>query len=83
MKDLVIKGNWIKRELIILATTFIFAFVVNVIGIMKHNTRWIELLSQLHVVIILMVVLYILLWLVRLIIYLVVLPFRNNKNRRK
>ena len=78
MKDLVIRGNWLKKELIIFASTFIFAFIVNIIGIIKHNTQWIELVSQLHVVFILAVVLYILLWLVRLIIYVVILPFRKK-----
>ncbi|MDT8400326.1 MAG: hypothetical protein RQ743_01420 [Bacteroidales bacterium] len=83
MKDLVIKGNRIKRELIILGIMFLFAAIINVIGIIKHDTRWIELLSQLHVVIILMFILYALLWLVRAIIYLVTFPFRNKKNSKK
>jgi len=82
MKDLVIKGSWIRRELIILAIIFLFAVVVNVIGIIKHDTGWSELLSQLHVVFILMFILYALLWLLRLIIYLVTFPFRNKKNSK-
>lgn len=83
MKDLVIKGKWIRRELIILAVIFIISVAANVIGIIIHNTKWIELLSQLHVVIILTAVLYILVWVVRLIVYAVVLPFRNIKNNKK
>lgn len=79
MKDLVIKGKRIRNELIILASLFILSFIVNIIGIIIHDTSWIELLSQLHVVLILTLVLYVLLWLVRLIIYFVVWPFRKKK----
>jgi hypothetical protein len=79
MKDLVIKGKWIKRELIVLAVLFVSAVIINIIGIVKHGTQWIELLSQLHVVIILTLLLYVLLWLVRLIIYAVSLPFKRKK----
>lgn len=80
MRDLVVKGRWIRRELIIIAVLFLIAVLLNVAGIIKHDTRWIELLSQLHVVFILTFILYILLWLPRLIIYLVSLPFKNKKN---
>ncbi|MGM0667071.1 MAG: hypothetical protein ACQETA_07090 [Bacteroidota bacterium] len=80
MKDLVIKGSRIRRELIILAALFTFSFILNIIGIIKHDTNWLELLSQLHVVLILTLVLYVLLWIVRLIIYFVVWPFRKKRN---
>ncbi len=79
MKDLVIKGKWIRRELIILAVLFLVAIITNVIGIIIHDTRWIEIISQIHVVLILTLVLYVLLWLVRLIIYAVILPFKKKK----
>lgn len=79
MKDLVIKGKRIRKELIILAVLFTLSFIMNVIGIIKHDTGWTELLSQLHVVLILTLVLYVLLWPVRLIIYFVVFPFRKKK----
>ena len=81
MKDLVIKGKWIKRELIVLAVIFFIAVIINIIGIIQHNTEWIEMLSQLHVVIILTIVLYALIWLLRLLIYVVVLPFRKINNQ--
>lgn len=78
MKDLVIKGKWLKRELIFLALIFLLALIVNVIGIVKHDTKWIEMLSQIHVVIILTLILYFLMWLIRLIIFVVILPFRRK-----
>ncbi|MEE4213486.1 MAG: hypothetical protein V2I34_00370 [Bacteroidales bacterium] len=79
MKDLVIKGKRIINELIILASLFILSFIINITGIIIHDTAWIELLSQLHVVFILTLVLYILLWVVRLIINFVVWPFRKKR----
>lgn len=81
MKDLLIKGKWIKRELIILALLFIAAIIFNITGIVKHDTRWIEMLSQLHIVLILTLIFYVLLWVVRLIIYVLILPFRKKSNK--
>jgi len=81
MKDVVIKGKWIKRELILLAVIFLLAVIVNIIGIVKHDTRWIEMLSQMHVVLILTLLVYALIWLVRLIIFVVILPFRKKSNK--
>jgi len=82
MKDLVINGKRIIKELIILASLFILSFIINVIAILIHDTEWIELLSQLHVVLILTLVLYALLWLVRLVIYFVIFPFRKKTDRQ-
>jgi len=81
MKDVVIKGKWIKRELILLAVIFFLALIINMIGIVKHDTRWIEMLSQIHVVLILTLLVYALVWLVRLIIFVVILPFRKKSNK--
>ena len=81
MKDVVIKGKWIKRELILLAVIFLMAMIINIIGIVKHDTRWIEMLSQMHVVLILTLLVYALIWLVRLIIFVVILPFRKKSNK--
>jgi len=78
MKDLVIKGKWIRRELIILSILLLIAVIINIIGIVQHNTKWIELLSQLHVVVLLTIILYVLLWVIRLIIILISLPFKKQ-----
>lgn len=71
MKDLVIKGKWIKRELIVLLVLLLVSVVTNAVGIIKHDTEWIEMLSQIHVVVLLTMVLYVLTGLIRLIIYLI------------
>ena len=72
MKDLVIKGKWIKRELIVLLVLLLVSFVANAVGIVKHDTEWIEMLSQLHVVVLLTMVLYVLTGIIRFIIYLII-----------
>ena len=79
MKDLLIKGKWIKRELVLLTAIFIVAVLLNALGIIIHGTRWIEMLSQLHVVIILSFIIYLLILILRLIIYAVSLPFRRKQ----
>ena len=77
MKDLVIKGKWIKRELLVLIIMFLIALIMNVVGIIKHEGRWMEMLSQLHVVLLLTLVLYLVFGFLRLIIYLLVILFRK------
>ena len=72
MKDLVIKGKWIKRELIVLLVLLLVSFVANAVGIVKHDTEWIEMLSQLHVVVLLTMVLYVLTGIIRFMIYLII-----------
>ena len=78
MKDLLIRGKWIKRELYFLLLSFALAVVMNIVGILKHGTQWKELLTQLHVVVILSFVIYILLWFIRLLIMLVLKPFKKQ-----
>lgn len=79
MKDLVIKGKWIKRELIVLLVLLLISVITNAVGIIKHDTEWIEMLSQLHVVVLLTMVLYVLTGLIRILIYLIIMPFRAKK----
>jgi len=79
MKDLVIKGKWIKRELLVLIIMFLIALIMNVAGIITHGGRWMEMLSQLHVVLLLALVLYLVFGFLRLIIYLLVILFRKIK----
>lgn len=79
MKDLVIKGKWIKRELIVLLVLLLVSVITNAVGIIKHDTEWIEMLSQLHVVVLLTMVLYVLTGLIRILIYLIIMPFRAKK----
>ena len=77
MKDIVIKGKWIRRELYFLLLSLGFAFVMNIVGILKHGTEWKELLTQFHIVVFLSFIIYILLWFIRLLIMLVLKPFKK------
>ncbi|MEE4114816.1 MAG: hypothetical protein V2I37_01530 [Marinilabiliaceae bacterium] len=78
MKDITIKAKTIRRELYFLLLSFGLAFILNIVGIAKHGTQWIELITQIHVVLILTFVIYILLWFVRLLAMLVLRPFRKK-----
>ena len=50
MKDLIIKGKWIKRELIIIVSIYVLANLLNLISIVFYKTDWKELYtSQLFV----------------------------------
>ena len=68
MKDILIKGTTIKREIIIGLVCFLFVFLVNVYAIYHYNSLWSELLTQLYEVIIIAAVLYLLIVFIRLIV---------------
>ena len=78
MKDITIKAKTIKRELYFLLLSFALAFIMNIVGIAKHGTQWKELITQIHVVLILTFIIYLLLWFVRLLAMLVLRPFRKK-----
>jgi hypothetical protein len=67
MKDIVIKGKVIRRELILLGMMLLVALLMNVYAILVHHGQWSELLSQLHVVGLLTLFLYVLVLLFRLV----------------
>lgn len=75
MKDIIITSKTIKREIIVWVGALIVAQMMNVYAIVKFNTQWCELYSQLGYVVVLSVVLYLLIalvrWLVNLIMKLV------------
>ncbi len=66
MKEIVIKANVIKRELILLGVMFVVANLMNMYAIVIHDGRWSELLSQLHIVVLLTLFLYLLVLLIRM-----------------
>lgn len=69
MKDILIKGSRIKTELIYWSASFVIAIIFNVYAIIKYNTGWMELLSQLHIVLLLSVAIYLLISLLRGLIF--------------
>ncbi len=46
MKDIVIKWKWIRREILILLSLYVFANFVNIISILIYDTPWSELYTS-------------------------------------
>jgi hypothetical protein len=66
MKDIIITSKTIKREIVVWFCALLFAQLMNVYAIAKFNTEWKELYSQLGYVLVLSIVIYLLLWALRL-----------------
>lgn len=67
MRDLIIKGKHQKTEIVVLALCFLLAIALNAGAIVIYKTQWKELYTQLHVIILLSLFLYLLTWIIRLI----------------
>ena len=67
MKDIVIPGKKLKLELNILAICIGVSYLLNIISIIAYKTEWIELVSQIHIVIAFGILIYILVALLRLV----------------
>ncbi len=65
MKDIVIKGSSVYRELWILAACYVIANIVNLIAIVSYNAPWMELLTMQGYVIVLSFFLYLVLGFIR------------------
>lgn len=66
MKNIIIKAEVIKRELIILLSAFVLSFFMNVYAIIVYSGQWLELFTQFHIVILLTLFFYVLVLIVRL-----------------
>lgn len=58
LRDTTITAFQKRRELIIFGACFLAAYLLNVIGIVQHKTPARELLTQLHVVVLIALVFY-------------------------
>lgn len=67
-KDTVITAKQKKRELYIVLVCVAAAFLFNLAGIIKFNTPAIELLTQLHIVLLVALFFYVVTGIVRLLI---------------
>ncbi|MBO4764802.1 MAG: hypothetical protein J5508_03725 [Bacteroidales bacterium] len=70
MKDLVISGKKVKRELLIALGCFICAVLINIICIIVYHSHWHEIFTQIGFTVFVAIALYVLLLIVRLIILL-------------
>lgn len=78
MKNLIIPSKRIKIELYKLLAFFIISNVMNIYSIIKFDTKWIELFSQFHIIL-LMTLFFYLLSFFGLSIKVLVLYFRKGK----
>ena len=67
MRDIIITVKRQKTETIVLVICFLLTIALNVGAIIIYKTQWKELFTQLHVVVLLSLFLYLLTWIVRLI----------------
>ena len=66
IKDIIIKKETVKRELTLLGISFILACAMNIYAILSYKGSWTELFTQLHVVLLLSLFIYIIIIPVRL-----------------
>ena len=77
MKDIIIPSSRIIKELYWLLAGFALAVIFNIYSIIRYDTAWKELLTQVHVVIILSFIFYFLILLVRLLARLILKIIRK------
>lgn len=69
MKNIIITPAQIKKEIIIFGISFMAALGLNVYAIIKYQTAWAELFGQLHTVIFIGLIIYLLVALFRLLFW--------------
>ncbi len=77
MKDTIITARSKKIELLVLSICLMTSILLDLISIIIYNTKWIELLTQWHVELLLALFLYACTWAVRLAIIVVKKIFQN------
>jgi hypothetical protein len=69
MRDIVISGRQIIRELLIFAGCILAALVVNVYSILIFNTQWKELITTLHITLALALVFFVIVAVLRGVVF--------------
>ncbi len=77
MKEITIKVSSFKREFVIWGVLLVVAFLTNIYAISTHGGQWSELVSQLHIVLILSIVYYGFFALIRAIVYGIILVVKR------
>lgn len=65
MKDIVIKGKFIRRELFVLLACFVVAFIMNVVAVFVYDRPLVEIVSQIGYVVVITACIYALLAVLR------------------
>ena len=71
MRDLIITSKQLKKEIYILSACFAAAFLTNIVSIILFKTPWYEVFTQLGYVIFIALFFYLLVILVRVIVYMI------------
>ena len=79
VKDTVITASEKRREILLAAGCFIAAFLVNVYAIIRFGTPWTEMFTQIGYVIVLSVIIYAVVWVIRLCIMAVMALIRRGR----
>ncbi|WP_290536000.1 hypothetical protein [Alistipes sp.] len=79
MKDIVISARRIRREGLFAAAAFIIAFTANIYAVVHFDRPWYELFTQLGYVVVITVAIYLLLWIPRLLVLLVLRILRRRR----
>ena len=69
MKDIVITGNTLRRELLVLAGCFGFAVLFDLFSIIKYHRPFVELFQTIGYIITITVVVYLILAILRMIVW--------------
>jgi len=80
MKDFTISGKRIKTEIKIWLFCFCAALLINIFAVINYKTNWIEIFSQLHIVLLLSILIYLLLGVIRIITRIIARLFKLVKN---
>ena len=79
MKDILITGKAVRRELFILLGCFVAAFCINAGAIIGYGRPAQELFTMIGYVLFITLLVYLLLWIVRLLILAIASLFRKRK----
>ena len=79
MKDIIIPVHRQKKELRILLVCFACSFLLNIVAIIIYKTSWAEVITQIGYVIVIALALYVLIAIIRLIVYLISTLFKKRK----
>jgi len=78
MKDIVISARRIRRELLIFAVCILAALAINAGSILWYKTEWKEMFTTLHITLAVAAVIFVLLLLVRLLVFGCVRVFKRK-----
>ena len=78
MKDIIIKGKHIRRELWIFAVCLTAMEIANIYAIIVYDGRWVEVLKSLGFVFIAALVMYLMTGIIRIIVRLIIKTFNKH-----